>query len=84
MVALVSYIDPYGAADHLVDDVAFRMMVGTDFVRFGYYTQEEDVKILRVKLVFPLHRLIEAQDETREFINQQQRCMRRRLSLMSN
>lgn len=84
MVALVSYIDPFGCPDFLVDDVAFRSMVGSDYVRFGYYTREQDEKILRVKLVFPIHRLIEAQDETREFVNMQQRCQHRRFSRMAN
>jgi len=55
---MAAYIDPFGAQDYLVDDVAFRSMVGTDFVRFGYYTLEEGEKILRVKLVFPVRRLI--------------------------
>lgn len=73
MVALVSYIDPFGCPDFLVDDVAFRSMVGSDYVRFGYYTQERNSRVLRVKLVFPLRRLIEAQDETRQFIAKQQR-----------
>lgn len=76
---MACYIDPFGAADHLVDDVAFRQMVGTDFVRFGYYTLEEGERILRVKLVFPVRRLIEAQDETRLFL-MQQRSRRERVS----
>jgi hypothetical protein len=80
---VASYIDPFGAQDYLVDDVAFRSMVGTDFVRFGYYTLEEGEKILRVKLVFPVRRLIEAQDETRAFVTQQ-RCRRERMSLAMN
>lgn len=84
MVALVSYVDPYGAAEYLVDDVAFRSMVGTDYVRFGYYTQEQDEKILRVRLVFPVHRLIEAQEETRVFVTMQQRGMHARLSRVAN
>lgn len=81
---MAAYIDPFCAPDFLVDDVAFRSMVGNDYVRFGYYTQEEDVKILRVKLVFPVRRLIEAQDETRVFVNMQQRCMHARLSRVTN
>lgn len=81
---MVSYIDPFGCPDFLVDDVAFRSMVGTDYVRFGYYTKEQDENILRVKLVFPLRRLIEAQDETRMFIMMQQQAMHHRLMHMAN
>lgn len=81
---MAAYIDPFGAQDFLVDDVAFRTMVGTDFVRFGYYTLEEGERILRVKLVFPIRRLIEAQDETREFVAMQQRRQRERFSLAVN
>lgn len=81
---MASYIDPFGATDHLVDDVAFRQMVGTDFVRFGYYTLEEGERILRVKLIFPLHRLIEAQNETRAFVNMQRKCQVQRFIRMAN
>lgn len=84
MVALVSYVDPFGCPDFLVDDVAFRSMVGSDYVRFGYYTHEQGENILRVKLVFPLHRLIEAQDETRTFVSGEQRRGRQRLGLVVN
>ena len=81
---MAAYIDPFGAQDYLVDDVAFRSMVGTDFVRFGYYTLEEGEKILRVKLVFPVRRLIEAQDETRLFVTTQQRRAHQRLMQVAN
>lgn len=71
---IMEYVDAYGAPEFLVDDVAFRTMVGNDYVRFGYYTQEPGEKILRMKLVFPVRRLIEAQDETRQFVALQRRC----------
>lgn len=81
---MVSYCDPFGAPEFLVDDVAFRTMVGTDYVRFGYYTQEPGEKILRMKLVFPVHRLIGAQDETRLFVTMQRRCQHQRVGQMAN
>jgi CYTH domain-containing protein len=69
---VASYCDPFGAAEYLVDDIAFRQMVGSDYLRMGFYTQEQDEKILRVRLVFPVRRLFEAQAETRLFITRQQ------------
>lgn len=61
-------VDPFGASEYLVDDVAFRTMVGTDYVRFGFYSADEGENILRVKLVFPIARLFAAQEETRMFL----------------
>lgn len=81
---MVAYTDPFGAPEFLVDDVAFRNMVGNDYVRFGYYSKEQDETILRVRLIFPVRRLIEAQDETRMFVAMQQRCQHQRLGLVMN
>lgn len=81
---MVTYIDPFGAPEFLVDDVAFRVMVGNDFLRFGYYTQDEDVKILRVKIVFPVRHLISSQEATRMFVSMQQQCMHQRISHLRN
>lgn len=81
---MVAYIDPFGAPEFLVDDVAFRMMVGNDFLRFGYYTQEQDEKILRVKIVFPVRRLVPSQAETRLFVTTQQWCQHQKISTEMN
>lgn len=76
---MAAYIDAFCAPEFLVDDVAFRSMVGVDYVRFGFCTEEPDGRILRVKLVFPVCRLIEAQTETRVFVAMQQRFLQERL-----
>jgi hypothetical protein len=31
------WLDPFGCPEFLVDDIAFRQMVGTELVRFGYF-----------------------------------------------
>jgi hypothetical protein len=80
----LSYIDPFGCPEFLVDNVAYRSMVGTDHLRFGFYTQEQDERILRVKLVFPVRYVFEAQAETRLFLTTRQQCMHQRLELVMN
>lgn len=69
---MAACIDPFGAPEYLVDDIAFRTMVGTDYVRIGFYTQEPGEQILRVKIVFPVCRLFDAQADTRLFVTRQQ------------
>jgi hypothetical protein len=61
-----------------------RAMVGTDYLRFGFYTQEQDERILRVKLVFPICHLFEAQAETRLFVTTRQQFAHHRLGLVVN
>lgn len=70
------YIDPFGAPEFLVDDVAFRQMIGTEFVRFGFFSRDEEDAILRVKVVFPMARVFDAQRETVAFLRQQVRPKR--------
>ena len=65
---MVVCIDPFGAPEFLVDDVAFRQMIGTEFLRFGYFARDGDERILRVKIIFPLERLFDAQRETLAFL----------------
>lgn len=78
---MADYLDPFCAPEFLIDDIAFRTMVGTDYVRLGFCTEEQSERILRVKLVFPVHRLIEAQSATRMFVMTQQEMKRRQLVL---
>ena len=66
-------VDPFGAPEYLVDDVSFRQMVGTEFLRFGYHTVENEGLILRVRLVFPIAKLITMQADTQAFIRSQYR-----------
>lgn len=73
-------IDPFGAAEYLVDDIGFRQMVGTELIRLGFFSREGNEQILRVKLVFPLTRLFEAQSETLAFLRHQDR--RQRVAMM--
>jgi hypothetical protein len=68
-----SFIDPFGAPEYLVDDLTFRQMVGTEYMRLGYHTDEEDSRILRVKIVFPIVRLLTMQADTQLFIAHQGR-----------
>jgi hypothetical protein len=70
-VMALAYVDAFGAPEYLVDDIAFRSMVGGDYVRMGFYTQEPGEKILRVKIVFPVCRLYEAQTGTQRFVTDQ-------------
>lgn len=80
----MGYIDPFCAPEFLVDDVSFRTMVGADYLRLGFHTLEQGENILRIKLIFPLHRLLEVQNDTRLFVAVQQRCLHARLSRMAN
>lgn len=63
-----SYIDPFGAPEYLVDGHAFRCMVGTELIRFGFYVAEEGHRILRVKLVIPVAAVMQSHPMTRELI----------------
>lgn len=67
----MSCIDPYGAPEFLVDGVAYRVMVGTEMIRFGYYSVDDGEQILRVKLVFPTALVLPEQIATREFLKPQ-------------
>lgn len=69
-------IDPFGAPEYLVDDVSFRQLIGTEFLRFGYHTVEDDGLILRVRLVFPIVKLLTMQADTQAFIAKQAKGVR--------
>jgi CYTH domain-containing protein len=70
---MAGWLDPFGCPEFLVDDFAFRQMVGTELIRFGFYSNEGEERILRVKIVFPLERLFAAQQQTLQFLRQPQR-----------
>lgn len=84
VIVMSTHLDPFGAPEFLVDDVAFRTMVGTDYIRFGYYTQEQDEKILRVKIVFPVRHLISSQDATRMYVMLHHGCLHTRTDQVLN
>jgi hypothetical protein len=48
---MASFIDPFGAPEILVDGVAYREWVGSEFIRFGMFACEHGEHILRLKLV---------------------------------
>lgn len=64
----MSCMDPFGAPEFLVDGIAYRVMVGTEMIRFAYYSMDEGEQILRVKLVFPASLVLPEQQATREFL----------------
>jgi hypothetical protein len=76
---MAGWLDPFGCPEFLVEDIAFRQMVGTEMVRFGYVSSDGDDRILKVKLVFPLVRLFDAQRDTLQFLRQP---MRRPMAVM--
>lgn len=53
-VMAVAYIDPFGAPEFIVDGVAYREMLGTEFVRSSFFARDRGELILRVKLVMPV------------------------------
>lgn len=64
----IGYIAPFEVPEYLVDGHAFRQMVGTEFIRFGYYVAENGEHILRVKIVIPVTEIVRSQPITRELI----------------
>lgn len=72
-----SYIDPFGAPEYLVDGHAFRCMVGTELIRFGFFVAEEGHRILRVKLVIPVAAVMQSHPVTREMIAMNSACAMR-------
>lgn len=49
--AVTRFIDPFGAAEFVVDGVAYREMVGNEMMRAAFYATEQGENIIRVKLV---------------------------------
>jgi hypothetical protein len=80
----LSYIDPFGS-----QRIPCRRRGVSGHGRhrlppFGFYTQEQDERILRVKIVFPICRLFEAQADTRLFVTTRQQFAHHRLGLVVN
>jgi hypothetical protein len=65
---MVAYIDPFGAPEFFVDDIAFRQLVGTEYIRFGYFSVEGDDHILRVKIVAPVRAILNSHISTRDLV----------------
>jgi hypothetical protein len=79
----MSCIDPFGAPEFLVDGVAYRIMVGTEMIRFAFHSEEEEGRILRLKLVFPVAQLFETQNETRLFVARNE-CRRAQMAMLAH
>jgi hypothetical protein len=69
------FLDPFGAPEFLVDDIAYRVMVGSELIRMAFHQEENGESIIRLKLVFPIAKLMGAQEGTRMFVARQQ-CRR--------
>ncbi len=63
------FIDPFGAPEFMVEGVAFREFMGTEFIKLGWCAMENGQCLLRFKAIIPVQKIVYEHTMTKAFLN---------------